>query len=155
MDETEKAIAIVLAKKGCDDVADRATQARHAMNEAFAEATVENYDHIGEGLGKLPDEDDRHVIAAAIKSKADLIITENLRDFPKTVLASYGIEAKSSDEFIADAIDLNPSLAIAAIRRMRLRLQRPEKTPEVLLLDMEKIGLTLSADQLRENVRLI
>jgi len=155
MIETEKAIEIILSKKDCDDAADRATQARQAMNEAFAEATVTDYDHLGDGLGNLPDDGDRHVIAAAIKSKAEVIVTENLRDFPKRLLAEYGIEAKSSDEFIADAIDLSPSLAIAAIKRMRLRLQRPDKTPEVLLLDLEKTGLTLSADQLRDSVQLI
>jgi hypothetical protein len=65
------------------------------------------------------------------------------------------VEAKPSDEFIADAINLNPALAIAAIKRMRLRFNRPEKTPEILLLDMERTGLTQSADQLRDSVKLI
>jgi len=155
MDETEKAIRIILEKRGCDEAPERAIQARKIMNEAFAEATVTQYEHHGIGIGKLPDEDDRHVIAAAIKSKADIIVTENLKDFPKKVLANYGIEAKSSDEFIADAINLNPPLAIAAIKRMRLRLKRPEKTSEILLFDMEKTGLTQTADQLRDSVKLI
>jgi hypothetical protein len=155
MDETEKAITIILSKKGHDDAAEHATQARSIMNEAFAEATVVEYEHLGNGIGKLPDEGDRHVIAAAIKSKADIIVTENLKDFPRKVLAKYGIEAKSSDDFIADAINLSPSLAIAAIKRMRLRLDRPEKSPEILLLDMEKTGLTQAADQLRDSVKLI
>jgi len=155
LDETEKAIEILLVKQRCEDAADRATRARAAMNKAFVEATVTDYDSLGNEIGKLPDEGDRHVIAAAIKSKADIIVTENLKDFPKNMLAGYGIDAKSADEFIADAIDLNPALAISAIKRMRLRLNKPEKTPEVLLLDMERIGLTQSADQLRDNVKLI
>lgn len=125
------------------------------MNKAFVEATVTEYESLGNGIGKLPDEGDRHVIAAAIKSKADIIVTENLKDFPKNILAGYDIEAKSADEFIADAIDLNPALAISAIKRMHLRFNKPEKTPEVLLLDMERIGLTQSADQLRDSVKLI
>lgn len=155
MDETEKAIGIILAKKDCKDAVQHAIQARAAMNQAFAEANVAGYEHHGNGIGKLPDEGDRHVMAAAIKSKADIIVTENLKDFPRKVLAKYGIEAKSSDEFIADAINLSPSLAIAAIKRMRLRLDRPEKSPEILLLDMEKSGLTQAADQLRDSVKLI
>ena len=155
MNETEKAITIILSKKGHDNAVERAAQARDIMNQAFAEATVVKYQQHGNGIGKLPDEGDRHVIAAAIKSKADIIVTENLKDFPRKVLAKYGIEAKSSDEFIADAIDLSPSLAIDAIKRTRLRLNRPEKTPEILLLDMEKTGLTQTADQLRDSVRLI
>ncbi len=155
MDETEKAITIILSKKNHDDAIERAAQARSIMNQAFAEATVVGYAHHGNGIGKLPDEGDRHVIAAAIKSKADIIVTENLRDFPRKVLTKYGIEAKSSDEFIADVINLNPSLAIDAIKRMRLRLDRPEKTSEILLLDLKKTGLTQSADQLKDSLELI
>ncbi len=155
MDETEKAITAMLGKKDYEDAAERASTARILMNKAFAEATVSDYERVGKGISKLPDEGDRHVIAAAIKSKADIIVTENLKDFPRKVLAIYGIEAKSSDEFIADAIDLNTSLAIDAIKRLWLRLKRPEKTSEVFLLDMEKIGLTQSADQLRDSVKLI
>ncbi len=153
MDETEKAIRTILEKKDYEDAVERATQARQVMNEAFAEATVAEYEHLGNRIGNLPDDGDRHVIAAAIKSKADVIVTENLKDFPKKVLANYGTEAKSSDEFIADAINLSPSLAIAAIKRMRRRFDRPEKTPELLLLDMKKSGLMQSADQLKEGVR--
>ncbi len=155
MNETEKTITIILSKKEHNDAVERAAQARNIMNRAFAEATVVNYNHHGKRIGTLPDEGDRHVIAAAIKSKADIIVTENLKDFPRKVLVKYGIEAKSSDEFIADAINLSPSLAIEAIERMRLRPNRPEKTPENLLLDMKKIGLTQSADQLRNCVNLI
>ena len=155
MDETEKAITTILEKKDYEDAAERASQARRIMNLAFTDATVGDYERVGKEIGKLPDEGDRHVIAAAIKSKADIIVTENLKDFPRKVLAIYGIEAKSSDEFIADAINLNTSLAIDAIKRLRLRLKRPEKTSEVFLLDMEKTGLTQSADQLRDNVKLI
>ena len=155
MDETEKAITIILEKKGVEDAADLAMKARSAMNEAFAEASIGDYEHLGEKIGRLPDEGDRHVIAAAIKSKADIIVTENLKDFPKKALAKYEMEAKSSDEFIADAINLNSSLAIDAIKRLRSRLKRPEKTAEVLLLDMERTGLTQSADQLRDHIKLI
>ena len=150
MDETEKAITIMLLKKNHDDAAERAAQSRNIMNQAFAEATIVKYKHHGIGIGKLPDEGDRHVIAAAIKSKADIIVTENLKDFPRKVLAKYGIEAKSSDDFIADAISLNPTLATDAITRMRLRLDRPDKTAEIWLLDMKMTGLTQSAEQLRD-----
>ena len=155
MDETEKAIIIILSKKNHDDAVERAAQARSLMNQAFAEATVVGYTHQGKEIGKLPDEGDRHVIAAAIKSKADIIVTENLKDFPRKVLTKYGIEAKSSDDFIADAISLDPSLATDAIKRMRLRLDRPDKTPEIVLLDMKKTGLNQSVEQLKDSVTLI
>jgi predicted nucleic acid-binding protein len=152
LDETEKAITIILSKRAYDDAADRAALARTLMQQAFAEATVVNYAHLGEGIGKLPDEGDRHVIAAAIESGADIIVTENLRDFPRKVLAKFGIEAKSCDKFIADAIALGPSLAIAALQRMLQRLDRPEKRAQTLLLDMQKSGLTKAAELLKDKL---
>jgi predicted nucleic acid-binding protein len=155
MNETEKAITIILSKKDHSDAVERATQARNIMNQAFAEATIVEYEHHGNGIGKLPDEGDRHVIAAAIEAKADFIVTENLKDFPRKVLVKYGIKAKSSDEFIADAISLSPSLAISAVKRMRLRLNKQDKTPEILLLDMKKTGLIQSVDRLEDSVKLI
>ncbi len=109
----------------------------------------------GKEIGKLPDEGDRHVIAAAIKTKADIIVTENLKDFPRKVLAQYGIEAKSSDDFIADAINLNPTLATDAIKRMRARLDRPDKTPEIWLLDMEMTGLDPDGDVVIEIASIV
>jgi hypothetical protein len=155
LDETETAMSTYLGDKGCADASERASRARQAMCRAFDDAMVDDYEGLYTDIGKLPDENDRHVIAAAIKCRADIIVTENLKHFPRGVLAQYGMEGKSADEFIADAIDLNTSLAIAAVRTMRLRLNRPEKTSEALLLDLEKIGLTLTADQLRESIDLI
>jgi len=43
-------------------------------------------DEITEGL-KLPDPDDRHVLAVAIKGGAQVIVTCNLKDFPESDLA--------------------------------------------------------------------
>lgn len=51
-----------------------------------------------EGL-KLPDPDDRHVLAAAIKAGAQVIVTRNLKDFPETDLQPWDIEAQSPDAF--------------------------------------------------------
>jgi predicted nucleic acid-binding protein len=152
LDETEKAIAAILSKRDYPDAAERATQACTLMQQAFAEASIANYAHLAEGIGKLPDEGDRHVIAAAIESAADIIVTENLRDFPRKVLAKYGIEAKSCDSVVADAITRSPSSAIAAIQRMLRRLDQPEKRAQTLLPDMQKSGLTQAAKQLAAGV---
>jgi len=81
-------------------------------------------------------------------------VTDNTKDFPSNLLEPYGIEVKNADDFIADSIDLSPSRAIAAVREMRTRLNNPAKTSAQLLLDMEKEGLTNTADQLRDSTSL-
>ncbi len=149
MVETEKAITIILSKKGHKDAIELAARARLLMNNAFNDATVTDYHNHSDGIKHLPDEGDRHVIAAAIKASANCIVTENLRDFPRKKLGKYGIETKSSDEFIAHLSDQYPSLALEAFKRMQRRLNRPDKTHDVLLLDMHKTGLTLAAKQIR------
>ena len=154
LDETERAIETILTGKDYEsaDARDRAARARRAMETAFEEALVDDYDDLTCACNGMPDHRDIHVLAAALKTQAATIVTENLKDFPETVLAPLNIEARSADAFIADTIALDTGRAVAAIRTMRLRLKRPEKTAELLLLDMEAAGLTETVDVLRPHV---
>jgi hypothetical protein len=151
--ETQKAIESILAKKGVKDAAERAARARSCMESAFEEAMVVDFDKFLCVCEDLPDSADAHVVAAALKTQAAMIVTDNLKHFPKAILAPLNIEVRSADNFIADTVALDPGRAVAAIRRMRGRLKRPEKTAEVLLLDMEAVGLTETVDMLRPYVR--
>ncbi|KND17957.1 hypothetical protein ADZ37_16065 [Pannonibacter phragmitetus] len=153
LSETERAIAKMAADKGLDDPEGRAARARASMELAFAEASVEGFDHFMGACPALPDKNDMHVVAAALKTRADVIVTENLADFPPQQLEPLGLDVRTADEFIADTIALDPGKAVAAIRQMRLRLKRPEKTPEVLLIDMEAAELMQSVDVLKLHVQ--
>jgi len=123
-----------------------------AMQGAFEDAMVSEYDDFLAAAANLPDPDDAHVLAAALKSEASMIVTENLKGFPAEILAPLNIEAKAADAFIADTIALDLGRAVAAIRRMRERFKNPEKTAELLLLDMEADGLVETANLLRPYV---
>jgi hypothetical protein len=152
LDETEAAITSILTGKGVEDAAERASRARKMMVTAFEEACVGDFSGMMGAVIGLPDENDRHVVAAALKTSAAIIVTDNLKDFPERVLAPLNLEARSADAFIADTIALDPGRAVAAIRRMRERFKRPEKTAEILLLDMEAAGLTETVDVLKPHV---
>lgn len=141
LDETESAIAGMAARRGLTDPARRAARARRAMETAFEEALVEGHDLLLPSATMLPDAGDHHVLAAALKTQAQTIVTENLRDFPATILAPLGIEARSADDFIADTIALDTGRAIPAIRQMRKRFARPAMTADTMLRDMEARGL--------------
>ncbi|MEQ8469852.1 MAG: PIN domain-containing protein [Marinoscillum sp.] len=91
---------------------------------AFPDALVENYESLINSLD-LPDEKDRHVLAAAIKTNANIIVTNNLKDFPNEYLTKFVLSAKSADDFITDTIDLNPELAIEAFRALVINRRNP------------------------------
>ena len=153
LDETEAAIEEILNGKGVADAAARAKRARASMEAAFEDAMVTDFDNFLPAAAHIPDPGDRHVVAAAVKTQAAMLVTENLKDFPADVLYDLNMEAKSADAFIADTIALDKARAVAAIRPMRERFKRPEMTPEELLLVMEAAGLIETVNILTPHVR--
>lgn len=69
---------------------------RELMNKAVRDCPVTGYAPLIDAIG-LPDPDDRHVLAAAIKARAQVIVTSNLKDFPPEVLDAWDMEAKSPE----------------------------------------------------------
>ncbi len=111
-----------------------------AMARAFPEAIIEGHDSLVPSL-ELPDEGDRHVLAAAIQAGAQHIITENVKDFPLAILKEYDTEAVTADQFLASTFELYPSHAVAALRKMRLDYESPRMTASELILDLMRAGL--------------
>lgn len=97
----------------------------------------------------LPDLDDAHVLAAAIAGHVDCIVTSNLKDFPATILTTYGIEAVDPDSFIVDLWEFDPLNAIAAFKSMRSRRKKPKSSPEDFAFSLEIGGLPNTAQKLR------
>jgi hypothetical protein len=149
LEEFERAIADILTRKGDGDPAEQAKHQRRRIEEAFPDASVTGHEALIDCMQGMPDPHDRHVVAAALKTRASVIVTENRRDFPLQALQPLDLEVKSADEFIADTISLDVGQAVAAVRQMRERFRRPEITADALLLKMEAQGLTLSVDMLR------
>ncbi|MGB5770247.1 MAG: PIN domain-containing protein, partial [Crocosphaera sp.] len=98
----------------------------------------------------LPDRDDRHVLAAAIKGQVDVIVTFNLKDFPKNVLDNYEIFAEHPDEFISNLIDLKPLKVARAAENCRKRLKNPSKSIDEYLDILLKQQLPITVSMLRE-----
>ena len=134
LDETQKAISEIT--KGATD----GSRQRAAVEAAFPEAIVSGYEAF-EGKLDLPDPNDNHVLAAAISTSASVIVTDNLSDFPIASLAPHAIDAISADDFIADTIELDPSEAILALRRMRERFANPALDVPALIHKSEAQGL--------------
>ncbi len=97
----------------------------------------------------LPDAKDRHVVAAAVKRGADVIVTFNLRDFPACTLGIYGMEAQHPDVFARHLIDLQPGAVVSAVQTVRSRLKNPPMAADAYLLTLERQGLVATVAQLR------
>lgn len=110
------------------------------MNQAIPDALVDGYEDIIPSLD-LPDPDDRHVLAAAIRCGASVIVTFNQRDFPQETLAPYAIETQHPDEFADNLFDLDPAAVVAAAQRQRSRLNNPSVDVEDYLKIMLRQGL--------------
>lgn len=128
--------------------------AAEAMEIAISDCLVTGYEHLIDGL-RLPDPDDRHVLAAAIAGHADAIVTLNEKDFPKDVLDAFGVEIQTPDEFVLNQLMLDKVRAVAAIKRMRERWERPQMDAAAMVSLFEKRGLPQTAAHLTDLVALI
>jgi PIN domain len=127
---------------------ERLQRTRDLMDSNVRDCLVSGYEDLIPSL-TLPDENDRHVLAAAICGGADVIVTYNLSDFPAKILGQYGIGAQHPDEFITDLIDLAPSVICEAAKRQRMSLKNPPKSVEELLAAYERQGLVRTVAELK------
>lgn len=80
------------------------------LQVAFPEAGVTGYQALIPAMEN--DHDDRHVLAAAVKYGAQIIVTFNLRHFREEHLGIWGIEAQSPDSFLTHQYHLDPKATI-------------------------------------------
>jgi predicted nucleic acid-binding protein len=124
---------------------------RDLMNEAVPDCMVTGYEDLV-GAIILLDPRDRHVLAAAIRGRADVIVTMNLRDFPKAALRPFDIDAQHPDQFVLHLLDLQPEMVYQAAKHQRANLRNPPKSPTELLETYERQGLTQTASRLRDAI---
>lgn len=119
-----------------------------AMREHFPDAEVRDYEGLVEAM--RCDEKDRHVLAAAVRSNAELIVTFNIRDFPVIALKPYEIEAMHPDDFLLDQLDLYSGLTLEALEEQAAAYRDPAMAADDLLDLLERTGLPRFAAEVRE-----
>ena len=127
---------------------------RDLMDRATRDSLVSGYERLIASL-QLPDPDDRHVLAAAIAGGCDVIVTQNLADFPDAALQAYGIEAQHPDEFLCQHLGYASDAFCAAVRKVRLRLRNPPFSAETYLATLTGQGLVATAAALERFAELI
>lgn len=122
---------------------------RRAMNDSVMDCLVTGYEAL-EAAFELPDPDDRHVLAAAVHSGADAIVTLNGRDFPITETAKYDVEVLHPDDFLHFQFELSEAAVLTAVQRILNRLKNPPVSASRYLETLERQGLPKTVTALRE-----
>ncbi len=121
---------------------------RDLMDKATRDSLVAGYEPLTETLS-LPDPKDRHVLAAAIVGRCDVIVTRNLKDFPSEALTPFHIEAQHPDEFLCNHLSLSPAVFCSAVRKVRARLLNPPYGVEDYLATLTRQGLVATVQELQ------
>src|SRR5258708_17367228 len=102
---------------------EQTTHLVHELRTHFGDAWVENYLPIVASCTNH--EKDRHVLAAAIRAHAELIVTFNVKHFPAASLSPWAIDVSHPDEFLIDMFYLNPKLVVHILHEQPSAPDRP------------------------------
>lgn len=86
---------------------------RQALETCFPQAAVTGFDQLEPALTNHAG--DRHVLAAAIRAPAEVIVTFNLRHFRRADLEPWGITACHPAEYLVTLYELDPGLVVKRI----------------------------------------
>ena len=139
--EVERTVLRLHAQRGRDEEESRGyvKRLRRKMNLALPDAQVQGWETLLPSVPRLPDPGDRHVVAAALMGRADVIVTFNLKDFDDAALPGE-LFAQSPDEFLLDVLGLYPEEVRNVLTTVVSRTGRkgPHWTVNDLLARLEK-----------------
>jgi hypothetical protein len=124
------------------------------MRNAVDECEVENYHDLIPSIA-LPDPNGRHVLAAAIRSHSDVIVTYNLKHFPASELKKYSITAEHPDDFIYNQFGLDEAAVIICAHQCRKRLKKPPVSAGDYLARLQSLALPKTVSVLERYLTII
>jgi hypothetical protein len=118
------------------------------MRRSFPDAEVRGYESLTDSM--TCDPKDRHVLAAAIRGDAAVLVTFNTEDFPDSSTVAYDLTVVHPDNFLLDQLDLYPGATLAALRLQVQGYKSPEMSIEELLGRLASAGVPkFAAETLR------
>jgi len=143
-----------LLKKRPDISIDQLNRTCELFERAMPDCMVTDYESLIDSL-TLPDEKDRHVLAAAIRCNAQIIVTFNTKDFPSEELKKFDIQATHPDTFLRSQADLSLPIFLSSIKTIIKRLKKPPKTPDEYLIELASRELIQTASFLKDYLHLL
>ncbi|MWV51110.1 PIN domain-containing protein [Rathayibacter sp. VKM Ac-2803] len=119
-----------------------------AMRQHFPDAMVSGYDSLIGVMRNHPK--DRHVLAAAVRADAAVLVTFDLADFGPASVVGFDLEVRHPDAFLLDQLDLLPELVLEALHEWSDACSAPPLTPLQLVSALERAGVPRFARMLRQ-----
>jgi len=123
---------------------DNAAKLVAVMRRAFPEAQVTDYERLIPSMRN--EESDRHVVAAAVKAGAQVIVTSNQRDFHDL---PTGIDVQSPDAFLSNLFDLDPPRMLGVLETLARRYRKP---PMAIPRIVEALALSELSELVRAHI---
>lgn len=127
---------------------------RAAMDESVPDGCITGYEPLISGL-TLPDENDRHVLAVAIRCGASAIVTFNEADFPSQILTPFGIHTRNPDDFVMEVDGVDPGTLIDAAKADLEHYESPPLSPDEYIEGLRLAGLKKVAEYLQKTKVLL
>lgn len=138
LDEMQRNVAARAKAPSPEIAASGAQYVRETMELAFPDAMIKKTAYQRLIAAMTNDQKDRHVLAAAIAGRADVIVTYNLADFPDNSYRSYGLDVQDPDTFLVHQYTLAPTRVIRMMDRLAKDRRPPMDTPTGILRLLEK-----------------
>jgi predicted nucleic acid-binding protein len=120
------------------------------MRSAFPDAEVAGYEALTSAM--TCDPKDRHVLAAAVRGHAEMLVTFNTSDFPAQSTEPYDITVSHPDDFLLDQLDLHPAITIAVLKDQAAGYSSPTMTVEDLLGLLAAAGVPKFTSEARRHI---
>lgn len=118
------------------------------MVRYFPDAMVTGYEAFISTMTNDPK--DRHVLAAAVRGGAEVLVTFNRKDFPVASLVGYDVEVVDPDTFLLDQLDLHPARTQRALVELVNGYENPAMTLHDYLLALTRAHVPGFADAARQ-----
>lgn len=112
----------------------RAERRVNQMRAAFPEAAIRDDEALIPEMTNDPK--DRHVLAAAVATRALLLVTDNLDDFPPEATVPHQIEVVSADQFLSRLFEVDPIRFRSVLEDQAASYHHPPMTFEQFLRDL-------------------
>ena len=132
----------------------RLARTRSLMNKSITGSLIGGYESLMPAL-ELPDPGDRHVLAAGIKAKADVLVTYNLKDFPESAIEPYALKVWHPDQFLGYLLLENRADFLKAVKIQRRNLSKPPMSVSDLLAVLKKLRLSETVEELESFVDVL